>query len=149
MDKIRDFPDGPRTAMILALFPLAWKPDARHRSLTGTSGARIRLFLNQRHRPPDARLRAGAQLHQGPPRHRHAHSIPCDVCGTPDQCYRQITDFIEHADGLGNLLVIAQARSLSHANTVDRLTLMAKEIMPRLKEYKQPERRRTRRRKAT
>jgi hypothetical protein len=36
MDKIRDFPDGSRTAVILALFPLAWKPDARHRSLTGT-----------------------------------------------------------------------------------------------------------------
>jgi len=61
------------------------------------------------------------------------------VCGSPDPCYRQITDLIEHADGLGNLLVIAQARSLSHANTVDRLTLMAKEIMPRLKEYKQSE----------
>src|SRR5215813_4572031 len=36
MDKIRDFPDGSRAAVILALFPLAWKPDARHRSLTGT-----------------------------------------------------------------------------------------------------------------
>jgi hypothetical protein len=48
-----------------------------------------------------------------------------------------------------NLLVIAQAGFFSHADTVDSLTLMAKEIMPRLKVYTQPERRRTRRRKAT
>ena len=61
------------------------------------------------------------------------------VCGTPDQCYRQITDIIEHTGGLGNLLVMAQAGFLSHADTVDSLTLMAKEIMPRLKDYKQPE----------
>src|SRR5262249_48316801 len=36
MGKVRDFPDGSRAGVILALFPLAWKPDARHRSLTGT-----------------------------------------------------------------------------------------------------------------
>jgi hypothetical protein len=33
---------------------------------------------------------------------------------------------------------MAQAGFLDHADTVDSLTLMAKEIMPRLKEYKQP-----------
>jgi hypothetical protein len=59
-------------------------------------------------------------------------------CGTPDQCYRQIVDFIEYTGGLGNLLVMAQAGFLSHEDTVDNLTLLAKEIMPRLKEYKQP-----------
>jgi len=37
------------------------------------------------------------------------------------------------------VLVTAQAGFLSHADTVDSLTLMAKEIMPRLIEYKQPE----------
>ena len=61
------------------------------------------------------------------------------VCGTPDQCYRQIADFIAYTGGLGNLLVMAQAGFLGHADTIDSLTLMAKEIMPRLKEYKQPE----------
>jgi alkanesulfonate monooxygenase SsuD/methylene tetrahydromethanopterin reductase-like flavin-dependent oxidoreductase (luciferase family) len=60
------------------------------------------------------------------------------VCGTPDQCYQQITDFIEYTGGLGNLLIMAQAGHLNHADTADSLTLMAKEIMPRLKEYKQP-----------
>jgi hypothetical protein len=60
------------------------------------------------------------------------------ICGTPDQCYRQITEFIEYTGGLGNLLIMAQAGHLTHADTVDSLTLMAKEILPRLKEYKQP-----------
>jgi len=60
------------------------------------------------------------------------------ICGTPDQCYAQIIDFIEYTGGLGNLLIMAQAGLLSHADTVDNLTLMAKEILPRLKEYKQP-----------
>ena len=61
------------------------------------------------------------------------------VCGTPDQCYQQITDFIEYTGGLGNLLVMAQAGFLSHEDTVDSLTLLARDIMPRLQEYKQPE----------
>ncbi len=60
------------------------------------------------------------------------------ICGTPDQCYRQITDFIEYTGGMGNLLVMAQAGFLDHKDTVDSLTLLAKEILPRLKEYKQP-----------
>ncbi len=59
-------------------------------------------------------------------------------CGTPDQCYRQIVDFIDYTGGLGNLLCMAQAGFLDHADTVDNLTLLAKEIMPRLKEHKQP-----------
>jgi alkanesulfonate monooxygenase SsuD/methylene tetrahydromethanopterin reductase-like flavin-dependent oxidoreductase (luciferase family) len=59
-------------------------------------------------------------------------------CGTPDQVYRQITDFIDYTGGLGNLLIMAQGGHLNHADTCDQLTLMAKEVMPRLKEYKQP-----------
>ena len=58
------------------------------------------------------------------------------ACGTRDQCSRQITDLIEYGDGPGNLLVMAQAGFLSHAE--QSTALMAKEIMPRLKEYKQP-----------
>ena len=59
-------------------------------------------------------------------------------CGTPDQVYRQIVDFIDYTGGLGNLLIMAQGGHLDHAATADQLTLMAKEVMPRLKEYKQP-----------
>ena len=31
-------------------------------------------------------------------------------CGTPDQCYRQIVDFIDYTGGLGNLLVHGAGR---------------------------------------
>ena len=36
MDKSEISPDGSGTAINMALFPPAWKPDAKHRSLTGT-----------------------------------------------------------------------------------------------------------------
>src|SRR5262249_45555392 len=60
-------------------------------------------------------------------------------CGTPDQVYRQIVDFCEYCGGMGNLLMMGQAGWLSHDDTVDSLTLFAREVYPRLKEYKQPE----------
>jgi hypothetical protein len=59
-------------------------------------------------------------------------------CGTPDQVYEQIVDFCEYCGGMGNLLMMGHAGPMSHAETVDNLTLFAKEVMPRLKEYKQP-----------
>ncbi len=59
-------------------------------------------------------------------------------CGTPDQVYGQIVDFIDYCGGMGNLLSMGQAGFLSHEDTVDNLTLFGKEVLPRLKEYKQP-----------
>lgn len=59
-------------------------------------------------------------------------------CGTPDQVYRQIVEFCEYCGGMGNLLMMGQAGFLSHADTVDSLTLFAKEVYPRLREYQQP-----------
>ena len=59
-------------------------------------------------------------------------------CGTPDQVYRQIVDFIDYTGGMGNLLCMAQAGHLDHEDTADNLTLLAKEVMPRLQEFKQP-----------
>jgi alkanesulfonate monooxygenase SsuD/methylene tetrahydromethanopterin reductase-like flavin-dependent oxidoreductase (luciferase family) len=59
-------------------------------------------------------------------------------CGTPDQVYDQIVDFCEHCGGMGNLLMMGHAGLLSHSETVDNITLFAKEVFPRLREYKQP-----------
>jgi alkanesulfonate monooxygenase SsuD/methylene tetrahydromethanopterin reductase-like flavin-dependent oxidoreductase (luciferase family) len=59
-------------------------------------------------------------------------------CGTPDQVYDQIVDFCDYCGGMGNLLMMGQAGSMSHADTVENLTLFAREVMPRLKDYKQP-----------
>jgi alkanesulfonate monooxygenase SsuD/methylene tetrahydromethanopterin reductase-like flavin-dependent oxidoreductase (luciferase family) len=60
-------------------------------------------------------------------------------CGTPDQVYAQIADFVAHTGGLGNLLMMGQAGFLSHDDTVDSLSLFAREVLPRLKALKQPE----------
>jgi alkanesulfonate monooxygenase SsuD/methylene tetrahydromethanopterin reductase-like flavin-dependent oxidoreductase (luciferase family) len=59
-------------------------------------------------------------------------------CGTPDQVYDQIIEFTEYCGGMGNLLMMGHAGFLSHEDTVDSLTLFAREVLPRLKEYKQP-----------
>jgi alkanesulfonate monooxygenase SsuD/methylene tetrahydromethanopterin reductase-like flavin-dependent oxidoreductase (luciferase family) len=59
-------------------------------------------------------------------------------CGTPDQVYQQLVDFTEYCGGMGNLLMMGHAGFLTHEDTVDNLSLFAKEVMPRLREYKQP-----------
>jgi alkanesulfonate monooxygenase SsuD/methylene tetrahydromethanopterin reductase-like flavin-dependent oxidoreductase (luciferase family) len=59
-------------------------------------------------------------------------------CGTPDQVYQQLVDFCEYCGGMGNLLMMGHAGFLSHEDTVSNLTLFAKEVMPRLKTWKQP-----------
>ena len=60
-------------------------------------------------------------------------------CGTPDQVYAQIVDFCEYCGGMGNLLMMGHAGFLSHEDTVSNLEIFAKEVMPRLKDWKQPE----------
>jgi hypothetical protein len=39
---------------------------------------------------------------------------------------------------MGNLLMMGQAGFMTHGDTVDNLTLFAREVLPRLMEYKQP-----------
>jgi hypothetical protein len=59
-------------------------------------------------------------------------------CGTPNQVFEQITDFADYCGGIGNLLMMGHAGALSHAETVDNLTVFANEVLPRLKPYRQP-----------
>ena len=51
-------------------------------------------------------------------------------CGTPDQVYAQIVDFCEYCGGMGNLLMMGHAGSMSHADTVENLTLFARRGLP-------------------
>jgi hypothetical protein len=39
---------------------------------------------------------------------------------------------------MGNLLMMGHAGFLSHEDTVSNLTMFAQEVLPRLKEYRQP-----------
>jgi hypothetical protein len=63
------------------------------------------LFLGRRYGTADARLHAGAPVHQGQAwstcalRACRTDDPVLMVCGTPDQCYAQITDFIEYTGG--------------------------------------------------
>jgi len=60
-------------------------------------------------------------------------------CGTPDQVYAQLVEFCEYCGGMGNLLMMAHGGELTHAQTMDNLTLFAAEVLPRLKSYRQPD----------
>lgn len=60
-------------------------------------------------------------------------------CGTPDTVYDQIVDFIGHCGGMGNLLMMGHAGGMTHEETVKNLSLFGKEVLPRLKEFRQPE----------
>jgi len=60
-------------------------------------------------------------------------------CGTPDEVHEQIVDFCEHCGGMGNLLMMGHGAALTHAQTVDNLSLFAREVLPRLRAWKQPD----------
>ena len=60
-------------------------------------------------------------------------------CGTPDRVSEQIVDFCKHCGGMGNLLMMGHGGELTHAQTVDNLTLFAREVYPRLKAFQQPD----------
>jgi alkanesulfonate monooxygenase SsuD/methylene tetrahydromethanopterin reductase-like flavin-dependent oxidoreductase (luciferase family) len=80
------------------------------------------------------------------PRMRNGKPLPIDgtieeymnaglmFVGTPDDVYEQLAAFHEETGGFGNLLMMGQAGELSHEDTVDNLTLIAKEVAPRLAE---------------
>jgi alkanesulfonate monooxygenase SsuD/methylene tetrahydromethanopterin reductase-like flavin-dependent oxidoreductase (luciferase family) len=60
-------------------------------------------------------------------------------CGTPDEVYEQLVAFCEHSGGMGNLLMMGHGGELTHAQTIDNLTLFSREVLPRLEAYKQPD----------
>jgi len=55
--------------------------------------------------------------------------------GTPDQVYDQIVDFYRATGGFGHFLMMTQAGPMEHADTVDSMTLFAREVMPRLEAF--------------
>lgn len=55
--------------------------------------------------------------------------------GTPDQVFEQVVDFYRTIGGFGHFLMMTQAGPMDHKDTVDNLTLIAKEVMPRLAEF--------------
>jgi len=70
------------------------------------------------------------------------HSAPLEMLseagilfwGTPDQVYAQMEKFHADVGGFGNFLCMGQGAYLSHEDTVDSMTLMAREVLPRLRQ---------------
>ncbi|MGD9811526.1 MAG: LLM class flavin-dependent oxidoreductase [Sphingobium sp.] len=97
--------------------------------------------------PVEANVR---MLQAGPaamrPRMRNGKPLPVDgsieeymeaglfFVGTPDDIYEQIAAFNDEVGGFGHLLMMGQAGEISHEDTVDSLTLVGKEVAPRLAE---------------
>jgi alkanesulfonate monooxygenase SsuD/methylene tetrahydromethanopterin reductase-like flavin-dependent oxidoreductase (luciferase family) len=89
-------------------------------------------------------LRAGSSAMR--PRLRNGQPLPVDgsieeymdaglfFVGTPDDVYEQLVRFHGETGGFGNLLMMGQAGELGHADTADNLTLVAREVAPRLAE---------------
>ena len=44
----------------------------------------------------------------------------------------QINDFVDSVGGVGHLLLMGQAGHLSHADAMDQITLVAREVLPRV-----------------
>jgi alkanesulfonate monooxygenase SsuD/methylene tetrahydromethanopterin reductase-like flavin-dependent oxidoreductase (luciferase family) len=55
--------------------------------------------------------------------------------GTPDQVFHQIVDFYETVGGFGHLIIQTHSGDMDFADTVENMTLFAKEVAPRLEEY--------------
>jgi alkanesulfonate monooxygenase SsuD/methylene tetrahydromethanopterin reductase-like flavin-dependent oxidoreductase (luciferase family) len=53
--------------------------------------------------------------------------------GTPDDVYEQIKDFNERMGGIGHILFFGQGGFLDHKDTVENITLFAREVLPRVR----------------
>lgn len=82
--------------------------------------------------------RLGIQLSDG--RTVYAATASCEdlieagllFAGTPDQVKRQIGKFCGAMGGMDNLLLMFQGGDLSHAETIDNLSLFGREVLPQL-----------------
>ncbi|HUK57985.1 MAG TPA: LLM class flavin-dependent oxidoreductase [Stellaceae bacterium] len=119
----------PRTSAIVA---------PQFRNPPGSISAEDNARLLQGRTPPRSFTKDGRVVNMATASVQELIDAAVMFCGTPDQVYRQIADFTEHCGGLGNLLMMGQAGHLGHDDTVASLKLFASEVMPRLKELKQP-----------
>jgi alkanesulfonate monooxygenase SsuD/methylene tetrahydromethanopterin reductase-like flavin-dependent oxidoreductase (luciferase family) len=58
--------------------------------------------------------------------------------GTPDEVGSQIADFNHSVGGLGHLLLMGHAGHLTHADAMDQITLLAREVLPRVQQAREP-----------
>jgi alkanesulfonate monooxygenase SsuD/methylene tetrahydromethanopterin reductase-like flavin-dependent oxidoreductase (luciferase family) len=123
-----------RAEQMKAYFSTAARLDPQFRNPAGFKSVKDNVRMLQL--GPNAirpRLRDGSPLPADPTIAQYIDAGLMFV-GTPDEVFAQIQRFHADVGGFGNLLMMGQAGTLGHAETVDNLTLFAKEVMPRLRE---------------
>ena len=123
-----------RAEHMKAYFTTAARLDPQFRNPPGFNHIKANVKMMQA--GPEAvrpRLRNGSPLPPDPTIEQYIDAGLMFV-GTPDDVYQQIRQFYVDVGGFGNLLMMGQAGTISHEDTVDNLTLFSKEVMPRLKD---------------
>jgi len=59
--------------------------------------------------------------------------------GTPDDVTEQLLEFDDKVGGLGHFLMMGHAGHMTHREACDQITLMAKEVMPRVQKQAAPQ----------
>jgi alkanesulfonate monooxygenase SsuD/methylene tetrahydromethanopterin reductase-like flavin-dependent oxidoreductase (luciferase family) len=125
-----------RAEKMRGYFSTAARLDPQFRNPAGFSSVKDNVRMIQA--GPNAirpRLRDGTPLPSEPTVEQYIDAGLMFV-GTPDEVYAQLQRFYSDVGGFGNLLMMGQAGTLNHEETVDNLTIFAKEVMPRLKDLK-------------
>jgi alkanesulfonate monooxygenase SsuD/methylene tetrahydromethanopterin reductase-like flavin-dependent oxidoreductase (luciferase family) len=123
-----------RAEQMKAYFSTAARLDPQFRNPAGFNSVKDNVRILQL--GPNAvrpRMRDGSPLPSDPTIEQYIDAGLMFV-GTPDDVFRQIQRFHDDVGGFGNLLMMGQAGTLGHDETVENLTLFSKEVMPRLRE---------------
>lgn len=123
-----------RAEQMKAYFSTAARLDPQFRNPGGFNPIKANVKMMQS--GPGAirpRMRNGTPLPSDPSIEQYIDAGLMFV-GTPDEVFEQIKQFYAEVGGFGNLLMMGQAGTLSHEDTVDNLTLFSREVMPRLQE---------------
>ncbi|HVY80085.1 MAG TPA: LLM class flavin-dependent oxidoreductase [Steroidobacteraceae bacterium] len=123
-----------RAEQMKAYFTTAARLDPQFRNPPGFNPVKANVKMMQS--GPSAvrpRLRNGAPLPSDATIEQYIDAGLMFV-GTPDDVYQQLKQFYVDVGGFGNLLMMGQAGTISHADTVDNLKMFAQDVMPRLHE---------------
>lgn len=123
-----------RAEQMKAYFTTAARLDPQFRNPAGFTSVKDNVRILKA--GPNAirpRLRDGSPLPSDPTIEQYIDAGLMFV-GTPDDVFGQISRFYADVGGFGNLLMMGQAGTLGHEETVENLTLFSREVMPRLSE---------------
>ena len=127
--------DAMRKAELMkGYFDTAERVARQYRNPPGFSAAAANARAMGMTGPPARTLLSNGEPLPRNPTIEHYVDAQLMFVGTPDEVYAQIRKFDAETGGFDNLLMMGQAGMLDHADTVENLTMFAREVHPRLKE---------------